>query len=227
MKFKFIKKAAMFGLGARIKKLCHAGLDPVSHEVNNKHAAMFGLDARIALAIFGALSVISGAALYSAIKQAKVTAFAADIKELAKAVEHASLDVVTDFPVAGGDQLEIHNLVYDKSSLSGWNGPYISGYTSNDVINERALLNSKYHRVFLLKFQYHNPDGSRVACAAGEPCYLWIHFTGVPDAEAKSIDEYFDGAFNLSEGVIQGADYNSIIAGTDTISYKVMPSFSK
>ncbi len=42
------------------------------HKQLNK-GAMFGLDARIALAIFGALSVISGAALYSAIKQAKVT----------------------------------------------------------------------------------------------------------------------------------------------------------
>ncbi len=41
-----------------------------------KKAAMFGLDARIALVIFGALSVISGAALYSAIQQAKTTAFA-------------------------------------------------------------------------------------------------------------------------------------------------------
>ena len=36
-----------------------------------KKGAMFGLDARIALAIFGALSVISGAALYSAIKESK------------------------------------------------------------------------------------------------------------------------------------------------------------
>lgn len=35
-----------------------------------KKAAMFGLDARIALVIFGALSVISGAALYSAIGNA-------------------------------------------------------------------------------------------------------------------------------------------------------------
>jgi hypothetical protein len=33
-----------------------------------KKGAMFGLDARIALAIFGALSVISGASLYSEIK---------------------------------------------------------------------------------------------------------------------------------------------------------------
>jgi len=41
--------------------------------LNNK-GAMFGLDSRIALAIFGALSVISGAALYSAIQEAKATA---------------------------------------------------------------------------------------------------------------------------------------------------------
>ena len=33
-----------------------------------KRGAMFGLDARIALAIFGALLVISSAALYSAIQ---------------------------------------------------------------------------------------------------------------------------------------------------------------
>ena len=36
-----------------------------------KKGAMFGLDARISLAIFGALSVISGAALYSAIQDSK------------------------------------------------------------------------------------------------------------------------------------------------------------
>lgn len=43
----------------------------------NKKSAMFGLDARIALAIFGALSVITGAALYSAINKANVIAAAA------------------------------------------------------------------------------------------------------------------------------------------------------
>ena len=37
----------------------------------NKKGAIFGLDERIALAIFGALSVISGSALYSAIKDAR------------------------------------------------------------------------------------------------------------------------------------------------------------
>jgi len=47
--------------------------------------AMFGLDARIALAIFGALSVISGAALYSAIQEAKVVSLITDLNEVDKA----------------------------------------------------------------------------------------------------------------------------------------------
>ncbi len=48
---------------------------------------MFGLDARIALAIFRALSVISGAALYSAIQQSKVIAMVNQFEEIAKAYE--------------------------------------------------------------------------------------------------------------------------------------------
>ena len=54
--------------------------------------AMFGLDARIALAIFGALSVISGAALYSAIQNSKVTAAITEMNEVGKAWEAHYLD---------------------------------------------------------------------------------------------------------------------------------------
>tara|TARA_Y100001960_G_C14595815_1_gene788039 strand:- start:886 stop:1026 length:141 start_codon:yes stop_codon:yes gene_type:complete len=45
-----------------------------------KKGAMFGIDARIALAIFGALSAISGAALYSAIQQSKVTVLVTELE---------------------------------------------------------------------------------------------------------------------------------------------------
>tara|TARA_Y100000590_G_scaffold312511_1_gene353198 strand:- start:819 stop:1040 length:222 start_codon:yes stop_codon:yes gene_type:complete len=54
--------------------------------------AMFGLDARIALAIFGALSVISGAALYSAIQEARVTQLITSLNEIGKAYEAYILD---------------------------------------------------------------------------------------------------------------------------------------
>lgn len=46
---------------------------------------MFRLDARIALAIFGALSVITGAALYSAIQYSKTIAILVDLYNLGKA----------------------------------------------------------------------------------------------------------------------------------------------
>ncbi|MCP4354624.1 MAG: hypothetical protein GY793_03125 [Proteobacteria bacterium] len=39
--------------------------------LNTKQAAMFGLDARVALAIFGALSIITGATLYNALQHIK------------------------------------------------------------------------------------------------------------------------------------------------------------
>ncbi|MCP4354521.1 MAG: hypothetical protein GY793_02585, partial [Proteobacteria bacterium] len=76
------QKAAMFGLDARIKKYCHSGdnssynpesmyLLRIKSLFKTKKAAMFGLDARVALAIFGALSIITGATLYNALQHIK------------------------------------------------------------------------------------------------------------------------------------------------------------
>tara|TARA_Y100001960_G_scaffold333703_1_gene440401 strand:+ start:58 stop:294 length:237 start_codon:yes stop_codon:yes gene_type:complete len=64
----------------------------------NKKAAMFGLDARIALAIFGTLSVISGAALYSAIQDAKAMALLTEMREVTKAWEQFYLDTGAEKP---------------------------------------------------------------------------------------------------------------------------------
>lgn len=66
--------------------------------LNNK-GAMFGLDARIALAILGALSVISGAALYSAIQEAKITKLLATFNEFEKGLASYLLDVGEDVPL--------------------------------------------------------------------------------------------------------------------------------
>ncbi|HAG52695.1 MAG TPA: hypothetical protein DCL21_02800 [Alphaproteobacteria bacterium] len=60
--------------------------------INSQKGAMFGLDARIALAIFGALSVISGAALYSAIQNAKAISLLTELQEVGKATESYYLD---------------------------------------------------------------------------------------------------------------------------------------
>jgi hypothetical protein len=76
-----------------------------------KKGAMFGLDARIALAIFGALSVISGAALYSAIQQSKVIALITDLNEIGKAYTAFALDTGQDLPET--PTLSLYNNTYD------------------------------------------------------------------------------------------------------------------
>ena len=97
--------------------------------MKNKKGAMFGLDARIALAIFGALSVISGAALYSAIQEAQVTQKIAQIKEVEKAVEQYILDTGSMIPFSttfGGADLSPYALIEEPSGVTGWKGPYLN-----------------------------------------------------------------------------------------------------
>ena len=94
-----------------------------------KKGAMFGLDARIALAIFGALSVISGAALYSAIQDAKVTQIVTESNNISMAVEQYLLDTGSLPPICGGTSnydLDIQALTTKPSGVTNWNGPYIS-----------------------------------------------------------------------------------------------------
>lgn len=87
---------------------------------------MFGLDARIALAIFGALSVISGAALYSAIQEAKVVSFYTDLVEFEKAIESYVIDT-GDSNMLGsyGEMDYLYEAKKRGDALSVWNGPYL------------------------------------------------------------------------------------------------------
>lgn len=108
---------------------------------------MFGLDARIALAIFGALSVISGAALYSAIQDAKTTALLAEINEIGKAWESYLLDTGTDlpsYPTAHPQHRNTLKLISDTKK--GWNGPYLN-YTSSSIEPLWTFGNNEYQAI--------------------------------------------------------------------------------
>lgn len=90
-----------------------------------KKGAMFGLDARIALAIFGALSVISGAALYSAIQDAKITTFYTTLIETEKALEAIVLDLgYMPKSTTGSPDLSLFS--QNMANLNNWNGPYMN-----------------------------------------------------------------------------------------------------
>tara|TARA_Y100001960_G_C14768695_1_gene878549 strand:- start:2661 stop:3260 length:600 start_codon:yes stop_codon:yes gene_type:complete len=104
--------------------------------INTKKAAMFGLDARIALAIFGALSVISGAALYSAIQDAKVTAIITELNEVGKAYDQYYLDVGEELTLSG-ENFYLLNAELFASSKAGWKGPYLSGAPRSTVWTDK------------------------------------------------------------------------------------------
>ena len=135
-----------------------------------KKGAMFGLDARIALAIFGALSVISGAALYSAIQEAKLVSLLTKMSEIVKGVESYMIDTGTDLPLTGNifDQ----NALLEDSGVEGWNGPYLS-YEEGTVFDSGVdgLLDSDNHS-FLVRAidDSWSTGGAVVTCSAGQLC---------------------------------------------------------
>jgi hypothetical protein len=174
-----------------------------------KKAAMFGLDARIALAIFGALSVISGAALYSAIQKAKVTAFVIEALEIGKAWEQYYFDTGSKLEksmAVGVDDpyyyyRKIENLVKDPG-YPGWKGPYIKGeLTRSKVTNPYALTHDMDEIISSALGFFRDPAATgfnNVYCVSGTTdCSLWIQHSSVagdlPTSFYKAIDEHIDG----------------------------------
>ncbi|HAG53329.1 MAG TPA: hypothetical protein DCL21_06055 [Alphaproteobacteria bacterium] len=174
-----------------------------------RKGALFGLDARIALAIFGALSVISGAALYSAIQQAKTVSVVTEMKEMVKAIESYMLDtgedirgVATD---AAGSALWFSDLSTNGNTAKGWQGPYLP--------YEQVNSPSEYHFEHSLHSQLHLGKGQDIAfdnlvadsatCSAGKLCYYWIQTQNTPCQLAYKVDEYVDGSSDYENGNIR------------------------
>ena len=174
-----------------------------------KKGAMFGLDARIALAIFGALSVISGAALYSAIQQSKIVSLTTALNEVVKGFEAYVLDVGS-VPKATGSKYEIQELVEDINTVNGWRGPYLSYAVSG----KEALLNPPYTSLQLRFYSDADFGGLQsvdqvapTVCTATN-CYLYVVQYGLTPAFADSVDEYLDGSADRKLGNVKvSVDY--------------------
>jgi type II secretory pathway pseudopilin PulG len=174
-----------------------------------KKGAMFGLDARIALAIFGALSVISGAALYSAIQESKYTKVLVELNEVEKAIEQYILDTGNDLPIYGGSgfTMDIEELIVD-SGVQGWNGPYLSGQMlSGDatklVINGSDTTYFKIKNATSSTWDAPEPASGTGDGTCGSPCFYWIEIQSggaFSLNDIKSLEERIDGSANLSEG---------------------------
>tara|TARA_Y100001960_G_scaffold313566_1_gene376676 strand:+ start:2556 stop:3158 length:603 start_codon:yes stop_codon:yes gene_type:complete len=172
-----------------------------------KKAAMFGLDARIALAIFGALSVISGAALYSAIQNAKTTRYITDIQEFNKAIEQYLLDTGTDLPRSstGVYIADVEELI--TSTKTGWKGPYISkeyiaasdGFKT-DIPYFTTGITPIRTDIFDEDFV---TNGSGAECSSSsEYCYYWTRYNGL--AETNSLPEEIDLAIDGTDSPTTG-----------------------
>jgi len=189
--------------------------------------AMFGLDARIALAIFGALSVISGAALYSAIQHSKRIALLTDLEEVSKAVQSYLLDTGENIPVLGTTGQDPHlgdlaELV--TSSNTSWKGPYVS-YAVDGALTSAIAFNKQYNTT--ISYHYvtakNNTWGDTTGWTAGyctlhtsNPCYGWVHMPSTLLSEASKLDEIVDESDGAQNGkfrwqVFGTAPYNAAL----------------
>tara|TARA_Y100001960_G_scaffold332941_1_gene435648 strand:- start:3043 stop:3657 length:615 start_codon:yes stop_codon:yes gene_type:complete len=202
-----------------------------------KKAAMFGLDARIALAIFGALSVISGAALYSAIQNAKLAQTSQVIVETAKAIEQFVLDTGAEPSKYDAVALNIEEIL--ESSANGWQGPYINHKKSSATYYTTSQSSISLFKWHLYKRPNTGLGGvtntGSLACSSKADCSLWLKshlFTDESTAKIANaeemvlkLDEYIDGGDGDDAGKFRVNWYGS--DRTDPIIfYHVMPALS-
>lgn len=173
----------------------------------NKKAAMFGLDARIALAIFGALSVISGASLYSAIQDAKAMALIVELKEVGKAWEQFYLDTGVNIsridPNVGDaeyDILKSNELIADPG-ITGWNGPYLSYDAHTSYINYPQGLHIK---LMMGKDADGWDESWNGGCKDDSYCNIYIMVNGITNESlVNKIDEIIDGGDGATSGDVR------------------------
>ena len=168
--------------------------------ISNK-GAMFGLDARIALAIFGALSVISGAALYSAIQQAKATAYLTEMNEVIKAYESYYLDTGSQLPAKDATWLKVRDLI-ENNGVAGWNGPYLPYEVDSDTFLKAP--NFPTGTLSIPTFADTDfGDGTIASACTATNCHAYIYTGGYNLNISEAIDQMVDSQVNHLSGKIR------------------------
>jgi type II secretory pathway pseudopilin PulG len=199
---------------------------------NIKKAAMFGLDARIALAIFGALSVISGAALYSAIQESKVTKQIVQLEEIGKALDAFYLDVgslpgraALDDSNAYYYRLTTSQLVQNFDNYNGWQGPYIAYSYSGNYIKDPEFGNN----INILTYStdsWSDPWGNNsVWCVTRPNCSIWVNirgYQGTVNSLILSLDKKIDNSDGASTGRFRWDYVNSTVGNDIFYNYRAL-----
>ncbi|PPR11507.1 MAG: hypothetical protein CFH44_00044 [Proteobacteria bacterium] len=187
-----------------------------------KKGAMFGLDARIALAIFGALSVISGAALYSAIQNAKAESSRQILNEMVKASEEYYLNNGKQLPQEATSTLYGGDLINNRENLSSWEGPYIEGSRINDrssknSINVQMGPTSGFDFRIFKSSDWTTPGTANECVLNDNDCSEWVMIYSGNSATAKAnvkalfdiLDKLVDNSDGALTGNIRGLDASS------------------
>lgn len=174
-----------------------------------KKAAMFGLDARISLAIFGALSIVAGVALYKIIEKVRITTIISQVEELKKAYIQYYIDTRQHLPEKSASvphHLDIKYLIKDPG-YNNWKGPYIQG----DIINKHVGETIRYSKLNLDfdivegtdevewgGINYWSDSGGY--CQKGQKCFAWIIAYNFSYDEAEKINKIIDNDNSLTKG---------------------------
>ncbi len=205
-----------------------------------KKGAMFGLDARIALAIFGALSVISGAALYSSIQESKKVRMGASVEEVKKALTQYVLDTGSYLPPNGStsSNMQIGELFENRANISNWKGPYI-GVDSTLAVNlELTIARDKtidrlWNASRYAATSWGTADVTTTAprvCTSTD-CNIYLRKSLAKTSSSypnllhtyELLDEFFDNADGAGTGKIRGRDTGT----TFFIFIDLMPEYIK
>jgi type II secretory pathway pseudopilin PulG len=210
-----------------------------------KKGAMFGLDARIALAIFGALSVISGAALYSAIQESKTTQVLVYLEEYSKAITQYYLDTASILPnLSNSNSFKEGNLFTNYEGVNGWNGPYFGdGSTADHKISSNLIskvFGSSYMKtdgISTYKYmagEWSGTDADFGSSCTATDCYMYLAIIGGGTSTPKEVDEAVtkmalkldqkvDGGDGSRKGKIRYRNTSDGAANSHIIYYKNIP----
>ncbi len=176
----------------------------------SQQGAMFGLDARIALAIFGGLSVVTGAALFNVSLDTQNSALRTEINNITQAYMSMNLDT-------GLNDANFDDIIRIPSGPNAqyWKGPYLTRADNNN-----SLFGGQYA---MLKGDTATNNTPPQACNLDENCFVWLSLTDLPEKVAAFLDKSIDSTQDPSSGLLRYFETDST-AKRGTIYYAFLPS---
>jgi len=162
--------------------------------MTSQRGAMFGLDARVALAIFAGLSAIAGTAVFSAVRDTRVTGVLTEFDNISKGYINFVFDTGVDIPQdpsstapdTDGTGPGFQNLYLDANSTLNWNGPYITIATNTHTAG---------YGVFALRTGRIDANWTPAAITAPGTgiAGIWLTLSAIPCEIAGDLEEKIDG----------------------------------